>query len=197
MMSMPKVKKDEEEDGKENQCLATLPTISNYKISFPTGIPLSAKLRNIGKFRKIHHNFAVIKRSNYVFSVNFSGYINITKLRNRSQFDDAIKVVCKHLHLQSSLYTPRIDNITASGTFGRTIPLHVVGRYFAEGTTFPAKFKYNPNYFSGASIKFHDGGTIILFSTGSYTLVGCKTEDRIQIVYRNTHLLLQGLLWGA
>ena len=182
---------------KPSHTIVQQPRISNYKISFHTRVPLKNILYNISvndntvESIDLEHNYAVLRAGGYVYSLNYSGFINITGLRTLTDIPSAIKVVCKLINLQSSDYTARIDNITASGTFGSLIPLHVVRYHFTKSEPIPARFKYNPNFFSGATLKFYDGrGTIILFSTGSYTIVGAKTFENIQSIFNETRKFL-------
>jgi TATA-box binding protein (TBP) (component of TFIID and TFIIIB) len=177
---------------------ASEPKISNYKISFHTGKPLQSAISKLvagtnGVLSvKELHNFAVVRTQCFVYTLNFSGFVNITKLRSSSQIHQAIAKLHKLIHLPARCYDYAIDNITASGAFGHYIPLHKLIQVITQ--PFPARLTYRPNYFSGASLKYDGGGTIILFTTGTYIIVGARCRAKIQHIYKETLKILMSML---
>lgn len=204
--------------------LAKEPVISNFKVSFRTDTPLRLAVRALtvtdcrGCYEEIFdannnavsracgscvrsvrllHNFAVVKTCRHVYTLNDSGFVNITKLRVRSDVDEAVEALCwlKLLPHPSEQYVPKVDNVTASGAFGYTVPLHLLSLHVRFSGIDVAKLTYRPNYFSGATLKYHgSGATIIVFATGSFTIVGAKSEEQVWSVYRQTQRLLLPLL---
>lgn len=166
------------------------PVVSNHKISFRAGKNLKTSVHKLDSdMVKLHHNYAIIRRK-YVYSINFSGYINITKLRTCGDIPAAIEEICCLLQLPNKQPAYNIDNITASGHFGHTISLHKLQKYFAvhRGPQV-IRFNFRPDYFCGANIKFAYG-TIIIFHTGSFTIVGSKSKEDIQRLFSETKKIL-------
>lgn len=183
----------------------TLPKIYNYKISFRTNLAFKQivtglKIGENGVLSvKLLHNYAVLKACGYVYSLNYSGFANVTSLKSQSDIDRSIKVLCKLARIPLKQFPYKIDNITASGTFGAPISLHRLQKYFTgesrEGggeCSFTAQFTYNPNFFCGANLKYFGdgGGTIIIFTTGSYTVVGAKCINHVNEIYEQTKQML-------
>jgi TATA-box binding protein (TBP) (component of TFIID and TFIIIB) len=188
--------------------LAKEPTISNYKVSFRTDTPLRKAVREllVGDCTccanvwqqpdgscvcsvKLLHNFAVVRTCRHVYTLNDSGFVNITKLVHLSDVGEAVNIICKLVKLpERNNYAVTVDNVTASGAFGCPIPLHKLSQHLTANVE---KLAYRPNYFSGASVKYHGGGgTIILFTTGAFTIVGAKSEQQVWHLYQQTQTLL-------
>ena len=198
------------------------PIVSNYKISFRTQTPLRLAVRKLeidGRCIceededdgpeakrtagscicsvKLLHNFAVVQTCRHVYTLNDSGFVNITKIRHLSDVEAAVTVLRQLVHLpQTDCYSICVDNVTASGAFGRPIPLHKLSSHVATHAACKVvKLGYRPNYFSGASVRYHGGGgTIILFTTGAFTIVGAKSDEQVWHIYRQTQRLLLSLL---
>ena len=169
--------------------------------------PISAETRpsptddsseNTVKSVKLLHNFAVVRTDRYVYTLNDSGFVNITKLRTLADADEAVRELREFAHLPATeVYNFKIDNVTASGRLGYSkIPLHKLAAFVTTNACFQvAKCTYRPNYFSGASLKYHGGGgTAILFTTGAFTIVGAKCESQVSHVYKHTQRLVVSLL---
>jgi len=183
----------------------TLPKIFNYKISFHTFKLLKQSILQLAKSKKkrrnrcilvkLLHNYAVINTKHFVFTINFSGFVNITKLRKEEDIPKAITLFCSLMKISPVKYSYRIDNITASGAFGAIIPLHKIKKHISEfHSSEPLRFRFNPSYFCGGNIKFFKFGTIVLFESGSYTIVGPKTALQVEHVYKETKRILLPLL---
>jgi TATA-box binding protein (TBP) (component of TFIID and TFIIIB) len=176
-----------------------LPKIFNYKISFRTKIPFKIALahlivgENEIKSIKILHNYMIVKtHNNYVYSLNFSGFVNITGLKSENDIISAIKKLYELANQKIKRFRYNIDNITASGKFGCHIPLHTLRTYLNNhNINFPAQYTYNANFFCGGNLRYKNGGTIILFTTGSYTIVGVKCKKAIDTVFEDTMQLIE------
>jgi Transcription factor TFIID (or TATA-binding protein, TBP) len=176
---------------------ATPPVICNYKISFHTRIPLKRALELLQQQAeisvKLEHNYAVIRPKSHVYSINFSGYVNITKLRTLEAIEPAIDAFCSMVNIPRLPYKYNIDNMTASGRFGSVLPLHRIREHLLDSNC-PARFRYKPSRFCGANLKYFGYGTIIFFQSGAYTVVGAKCVENINHVYEQTRYLLLPLL---
>jgi len=165
------------------------PVIRNCKISFRLSgeIDLPGRLQRTASSIKFFHNFAVI-RSNFVYTVFMSGFVNATKIGTLADCSRAVD------HLLSILDVGRdalqgafsVDNITAAGHFPRRIRLSAV-------KTIPGMHvRFKPDRFAGLSIRFDNvRGTIIVFKSGSYTIVGAKTADDVNRAFCRVEEYLQ------
>jgi len=179
--------------------VAAAPTISNYKISFHTHHPLrdtldelykiGVKLKHgIGFQIRLHHNFAIIRIGRYVYSPNYSGFINITGIKNLDEIDIAIRTIYTLLDItyptSKDVLQYRVDNISASGSFGWAIALHRIQSFLELHPEYPASCRYRRHYFPGATVRYHNGGgSAIFFTSGKFTIVGAKTEQQVQRIY--------------
>lgn len=165
------------------------PYISNLKVSFKVERNLKSTAHKLDSNKvKLHHNYAIIRHCDFVYSINYSGYVNITKLRTEGDIGRAITEICILLDLVDRPPSYRIDNITASGHFGRTVRLNRLGEYFQKSDN-GVVFSFRPSYFCGANIKF-GFGTIIIFHTGSFTIVGSKNREQVKQVFAKTKQIL-------
>jgi TATA-box binding protein (TBP) (component of TFIID and TFIIIB) len=188
------------------------PSIKNYKISFRVPVALrhqinalhdAATTTGTGAISvKKHHNFAVIRTLSCVYIAFFSGFVNITKLRTLTEADDAVRAFKRLIRFEDGdsgcddrpLYN--IDNIIASGHFGRLVSIRgLAERVLNIATTTTAakdiNFSYKPAYFAGAFLKLEGCCTILIFNSGAYSIVGAKTSDDITRIYHRSLALLQ------
>jgi TATA-box binding protein (TBP) (component of TFIID and TFIIIB) len=175
--------------------------ISNYKISFHARKPLRSVLSELRGGTDginsivLHHNFAVIRTDRFVYTPNFSGFVNITKLKRLSDAQAAIDFIRDLLRLPTGSGSEyKVDNITASGTFGHRVPLHKIRQFLREHPGYPASCSYGANYFSGATVRYSGGGTANIFATGAYTIIGAKSEEQVRSVYLQARDLALSLL---
>jgi TATA-box binding protein (TBP) (component of TFIID and TFIIIB) len=76
-----------------------------------------------------------------------------------------------------------VDNITASGRFTHTVHLPSL-------KNIPnIQVRYKPDRFAGASVKYTAGcgsdcGTIVLFHSGSYIVVGAKSATQVDVLFQ-------------
>jgi TATA-box binding protein (TBP) (component of TFIID and TFIIIB) len=167
-----------------NECEGK-PEVKNYKISFPTEIKGIRKILRCNvkkKYIKFYHNFTVVRKK-YVYIIFDSGYCNVTKISRKKKCERAIKYlydfILKVKRLKVRKY--QIDNITASGKFEFKLDLEKIRQhYLKRGFT----VGYNPDQFAGASIRFMKG-TINLFHTGTFTIVGAKKKKHFQGIYNS------------
>jgi TATA-box binding protein (TBP) (component of TFIID and TFIIIB) len=158
------------------------PKVKNYKISFRTGISkierIIRKNKTLQDCCKFFHNFVVI-RKRYVYTLFFSGFCNVTKIRKRRSCKKAKRYFYEKVlrfDKDDAGIKYKIDNITASGKLGYTLNLdrlrsHFLGRGNVVG--------YNPDQFAGASIRL-ELATIVLFHSGAYTIVGAHRKRDVE-----------------
>lgn len=145
-------------------------------------------------------NYYVLRTGNYVFTVYVSGHINITKLPDESHIDPVVSLVGNLVGLTSEEFTGtayKIDNITASGRsnlFPTFIPLTRVIKLLWRDRDLHKIFsiKLRREKFPGCFIKFIYGGTIVLFISGKFVIVGIRHRDQIKAL----HNWLEITLWN-
>lgn len=147
---------------------------------------------------KRNNSFFILRRYSYVYTLFRTGHINVTKIRHPKHIERAVQLICDDLNISETL-SYRIDNMTASGDLAklsditiatplclRLISVEVsnnldsykVGSVRFDTQTFPAC------YFKCKS------GTISLFNTGKFNLVGLRSQEDVVILCS----ILQGIL---
>jgi len=82
-----------------------------------------------------------------------------------------------------------IVNIVASGELGAELDLNALYDDLEVDN-----IKYEPEQFPGLQIRFsNEGPVVILFSSGSFTIVGAKTHNKVQTLYDRLGEVLQSL----
>ena len=181
--------------------------ISNIKMSLklkPDKVQIFKTLKTLETVLNVtfYNNFAVFKKRDpvkdllFVFTCFNSGHINITKIQKVNYLKYAIKLL-KNIFRFKTKHIIRIstDNITANGYmrqirfFKKTIDgININDKNNSHDNNI-CSVRFDPNHFSGAVIKFGHG-SIILFPSGKFICIGCKT---IQRVNRNIEELLKAL----
>jgi len=170
-------------------------------------------LVQIGRYKikmEKHNNFSVcrdpeLERRAYTLFEK-QGFINITGIPNLEAVADVIPRLCTVFHLRASHVAssqPCIDNISAAGVFPRRLDLNRLRRILlpevkskaqsARGVNEvidpnPPPSSYftillNRDKFPGASCRAKGYGTITLFSSGKYVIVGSKCLEQMQQVF--------------
>jgi TATA-box binding protein (TBP) (component of TFIID and TFIIIB) len=140
------------------------------------------------KNTKKHHNYLVIReRYTYIFFPK-KGHINITGIKTYSDIDNVIENLCKDFQLERALISSSltIDNITAGGDFGKKLDVGAIQEKLnKQKNEFTVKF--DRNYFPGAFCKTFQTGTIIIFRSGKYVIVGAKCLEDVNKIF---HMML-------
>lgn len=173
------------------------PTVKNIKIHFEASSAQTLQLQKVLEEKvklgspttKKSHNFYIYKDT-YVYVIfPRRGYINCTKLPNYADIEKAISNFYSKLDINNNIYIHEIDNIQASGRMiWATVNLATFKTYVNCQSS--ARANYNPSHFPGLNIKVPNKGTIVIFSSCKYTIVGVKEKSDIIIVFRAAFLLL-------
>jgi TATA-box binding protein (TBP) (component of TFIID and TFIIIB) len=141
---------------------------------------------------KKYSNYIVLSKSNncpftyIIFPIN--GYINVTGLKNYTNIIESVKFICDNFHLsRHHCGNITIDNLTISGFIGFEISLSEIFYHFCEYYY----TRYNINIYPGLQIRFPKLGTIIIFSSGKYTIVGAKCLDNAKIIIQKLQPIAQ------
>jgi TATA-box binding protein (TBP) (component of TFIID and TFIIIB) len=119
-----------------------------------------------------------------VYTLFFSGFCNVTKIRKRKSCNKAKRFFFTKVLESNSDYSNiehRIDNITASGKLEFAIDLDKIRSHFLKRGNIVG---YNPDQFAGASIRLKHA-TIVLFHSGAYTIVGARRKREVKKTYKS------------
>jgi TATA-box binding protein (TBP) (component of TFIID and TFIIIB) len=176
----------------------TPPSINNIK----THIYLTPKgrdklLAHIKLFDlpiKRHSNFFVCRdpskeRRVYIIFEK-QGFINITGIRDFSSLNDVIPQLCNFftlLPIDVVSSEPIVDNISAAGAFNRRIDLNRLRQSLNSKSGLDCYFTVilNRNKFPGASCRTKQSGTITVFTSGKYVIVGSKCLNHMEQIFTN------------
>ena len=119
----------------------------------------------------------------------------MTGIQKEESCSEAIEMLSHVLGIRESI-PYRVDNITVSGRMGRKIPVNVLKHAFAARDP-SSLVSFRAHQFAGVSIKYPDRtnipGTITLFHTGSYTLVGVKSLQEAKNLLERISLVINEL----
>lgn len=177
-------------------CDKKKPDIKNIKGHFKlkNGVRIDQNILNLEiKFPlcvKRFHNFIVIKLD-FVYTIFLqAGFINVTKIKSFINISESVKHFCNILHIsRSNISLVTIDNITASGSFCQEVNL--LNLHYQDDNDCTKRF--DCNYFPGAFVKFNNLGTIIVFRTGSYTIIGAKSISSVTSIFLKTCAIINML----
>lgn len=155
--------------------------ISNIKCSFTLQLlkPYIRHRKNV-QVSKFGTSYFIIRWDRYVFSVYYSGHVNVTGLQRLSDvhkvyhylktiliINKLIKFQVDNITYTSSITNSNLKYITSFTSFLQTIEKHECVH----------TIKYSAQRFPGAFLKLKTSSraTVILFASGKYNIVGCNT----------------------
>ena len=160
--------------------------ICNYKFHFKVNSPVTKCFCNRSKHTK---NYCKVKEKKYCYSVFKSGFINVTGIKHLHEIKPTIQKICKRIgsktndldkQTNGAIYV--IDNITVTGVLCVCgINLSFLHAHSSEKYT----TKYNNLHFPGLFLKINNLiGTVILFQSGKFNIVGLKCFNQITPILR-------------
>ena len=176
------------------------PKIQNYKISFRAPHNrvnqfLRETIKQSDSTLVRYHNFAVLRRE-FVYTIFYSGFVNATKIRSREECIKAVKYLFDAIGHDASSLDFRTDNITSSGRYKQPIQVGRLKRYFTQLNGGGAEVSFKPQVFAGCTVKYRNG-SINLFESGAYTIVGTRTWEAATDIHVKTMAHLQSLAAAA
>jgi TATA-box binding protein (TBP) (component of TFIID and TFIIIB) len=171
------------------------PVINNIKFRFTISYDnIPALIKSLQKrFRvRTYGNFAVLRTPQATYTIYYSKCINVTGISKFTLIPQAIKTFCTIIKISRITSSITIDNITANGRFQQAVPLFKLCHAINLKTSLQCTPSFDPTYFPGAVIR-SNRGTIIVFGTGSYVVVGCKTQLEINTLFHNIFALIKKL----
>ena len=134
---------------------------------------------------KVYNNFIVIKFIYTFIIFPKKGFINITGIKNFAAYERVIPLFCDlfqagNSNLESSKLV--IDNISASGDFHQTVNLVKLQQMINAGEYPNITTHFDRNFFPGAFCKIVGLGTVTVFQSGKFVIVGSKCQEHVDQV---------------
>jgi TATA-box binding protein (TBP) (component of TFIID and TFIIIB) len=182
------------------------PLINNIKIRFSVQQPdldqlggsiklLSERTQFLTTVRgkpvfKNHHNFLVFRHT-YVYIVFFhSGTVNVTGVRRHEEISEAVFLFCQEFRVdRQGVSRVTVDNITATGDLCKEVNLRLLKRSInavqqqQENSLLQFTASYNLSHFPACFLR-SEKGTVLLFSSGRFNIVGSKCRRDVNKVYQ-------------
>lgn len=130
-----------------------------------------------------HGNFVSLQET-YSYNIFFGGTINVTGIKTIREVDNVAINFCKDFDIDYNLVDGIFvfDSTTASGQFATRIDLTRVQRYILQNKChFTTAF--NREVFCAIYCRSDLGGTCVLFSSGKFNILGCKTYEQVLAVH--------------
>ncbi len=168
--------------------LTDLPQTKNVKISFHQNVA-NCLLHLREQAHKFTNSYLILK-CRYTFTIyHKSNVINITGIPNFSEITTAVK----HFATLSQIpYDPsiliKVDNTTASGKFSHRIN-------FSSLSNCGCVVRYNP-LFPGAFLTLPNNIKTIIFKSGKYVIIGCKSEEHIFASFSALSVIVESMHSG-
>ena len=141
-------------------------------------------------------SFFVLRWNKFVYCVYYSGHINITGIETENNIAKSINHIVNVCNI-SETHSFKIDNITYSNTLKRNIfDTYVSFEEFVSEIDvfdFIISVQYSPQKFPGAFLRT-EKGTIIIFSSNKYTIVGTSSFKELYKCNSRMHKIENTLL---
>jgi TATA-box binding protein (TBP) (component of TFIID and TFIIIB) len=150
------------------------PRVRNVKVSIRLDIKEQFELLK-KKAYKYTNSYLILKEGGYTITVyHNSNVVNITGIPNFEQIDLALQYfsILTAIPYYLLVLTVKVDNSTANGQLRQKVDFNLLRQSNCVIT-------YNPSLFPGATLTLSNLKKAILFKSGKYVLVGCKSEDEI------------------
>ena len=140
-------------------------------------------------------NFIVVKdqhRQTYIIFPH-KGFVNITGVKNYSAICEVIPKFCETFRLCSSDVSQPvlvIDNISAAGNFHKTVNLSRLQKKINTSEEKLFSVHCNRQYYPGAFCKRKGVGTITVFASGKYVIVGAKCREDVTTLAQLMHAVI-------
>ena len=118
------------------------------------------------------------------------GTVNITGISSERVIPKALKYFCKIFNVKKSYISDiTIDNISASGSFNRYVDLSFL-KWFVNSQDANqinrnpiSSVSFNANYFPAAFCKTFTIGTVVVFGSGKFNIVGAKCAQHVNQLF--------------
>ena len=180
----------------------TAPSVKNVKIHFKIraeAIPtlIRGLLKNRISSHLVRHGNLIVLKYKFVFIIfETSGFINATGIKSLEEIRKCLKVFRIILNIRKrDIRNITVDNITASGNFDQQLNLYKIRQKIHANHNLQKSVlaNYNRDIFPGLFLKYKKIGTIILFSSGKYSIVGIKCRANMYKIFQETNVLINQL----
>jgi len=178
------------------------PIVRNVKLSFTVHKSRLSLMREQTERRMINSSL-FLRKKNFILcklSVLFSlflrsGRVNATGIKNFQDIPKCLRLFHSFFKISRKyLSNIKVDNTTASGWFPQKIDLaklkHFVNK---QNNVWNCRVSYDICRFPGAFIKFETLGTIGVFKSGKYNIVGAKNFKQINQIYLHAETICNQL----
>lgn len=160
------------------------PSLKNIKLSVKlvNNTPISYRESNFHIVKKVN-NFTIFSflTNNSVKVIFFNpNFINITGLKSVKEGFLYTHLFLNLVNISSdNIRKIKIDNITASGDYNKKISLEKLARKLSQ------RFyvRYDQNIFPGLHLKIKELGSMLLFPSGKYSIVGTKCMNHARKIW--------------
>lgn len=111
------------------------------------------------------------------------GFVNVTGIKSFAEIPLLIPLFCEIFHVEERDITSgvTVDNISAAGNFRRRVDLVQLQQHVnKKGEKKYFTVHFDRNFFPGAFCRTSGFGTLTLFPTGKYVLVGVKCLEHAE-----------------
>ena len=158
--------------------------VSNIKISIKTKVSRKNLIHFKNNFvcGKQTFSFFVYRHTNFILTIYYNGHINLTGIRDISRVKQVITFLHKTVRIKRIL-SLKIDNSTVTGQIknkflSKEKPFLYYICAISEQDCFDS-VTYRRQIFPGAFLKVNKCGTIVIFSSGKFNIVGCKNAKQV------------------
>jgi TATA-box binding protein (TBP) (component of TFIID and TFIIIB) len=138
-------------------------------------------------------------RNSFVFVIFFSsGVVNVTGIKSFGYITQALQTFCttfkiKRRHIQDLV----IDNVSANGQYNCPIDLsllkQVINQRDNKEDNLISSASFNNSYFPAAFCRTYSVGTILVFGSGRYNIVGAKCQSHVLEIYNEMLAIVSSL----
>jgi TATA-box binding protein (TBP) (component of TFIID and TFIIIB) len=175
----------------------TVPKVNNLKGHISLTAYGAQQLRKalMSKEKKTYNNFVVVKEELTYVIFPDRGFVNITGVKNYSRLRQIIPQFCETFSVRGEDVATGlvIDNISAAGDFRRWINLTSLQQKINLSERSHFSCHLDRNFFPGAVCKSPGLGTITVFPSGKYVIVGAKCQTHVHVIFRKMHVLISTL----
>ena len=139
---------------------------------------------------KSYNNFSVVKDEFTYILFPKRGFVNITGIRGFVDVNRVIPHLCLFFSLNRSdiLSDIVIDNISASGNFWQRVNLVNLHKTINKRSSVKRvgfqSCTFDRNRFPGAFCRTYGFGTLTLFPSGKYVVVGAKCQEHVDHIFQ-------------
>lgn len=143
---------------------------------------------------KLNHHTAVV-------TIYYKGHVNVTGVKSEQELDRVIEVV-KRVPGIEEILSCSIDNLTSTSVlecgsfFSKAIGFSQVIREIEKDSCVET-VKYSSQKFPGAFVRFKKNGTVTIFPSGKFNILGCRTEAEVEHTVQKTNQLINSIINGC